>query len=229
MTSSRGDCTGESGAALSAAGAQLLLGQLQLDAGQPAQAVEWFRAAARGGDAMGFNMLGRAAERGWGCPPDPEFAARCYLKAADLGDVWALFNLADLYCRGHGVPQDDAAAYRLYAEAARRGHCKSLNMLGLFHESGRTVPADPEGAIELYRAAADGGDCWGGFNLGRMLAEEGRVAEASEAFARALDAGFPDFFRAVAEALGGHPDPRLRAVGAAAQARLDASPGRAGG
>ena len=30
-----------------------------------------------------------------------------------------------------------------------------------------------------YRKAAEGGDSWGQFNLGRLLAEEGQIAEAT--------------------------------------------------
>ncbi|WP_247888897.1 tetratricopeptide repeat protein [Azospirillum brasilense] len=117
---------------------QLALGQQCLDRGgaDRARAVEWFRIAARSGDARAVNMLGRCHEHGWGVPADPVLAAAHYRRAADLGDAWALFNLADLHCRGLGVPADDAEASRLYAAAARRGNVKALNMLGLFHESG---------------------------------------------------------------------------------------------
>lgn len=202
-----------------AAETHLLLGQLALDRGEPDAALPWFEAAAREGSAVGFNMLGRAAERGWGRAPDPAAAARYYRHAAERGDVWALFNLADLHCRGHGVPRDDGAAYALYLEAARRGHLKSLNMLGLFHEAGRACPPDRTGARELFAAAARGGDCWGCFNLGRLLVEDGAVAAAIPWFERGLAAGFPDFFRAVADALTHHPDARLAAVAASARRR----------
>ncbi len=191
---------------------QLALGQICLDRGGAAQAAEWFRIAARSGDARAINMLGRCFERGWGVPADPGQAAACYRKAADRGDAWALFNLADLHCRGEGVPADDQAAYRLYAAAARRGHAKALNMLGLFHECGRAVPVDGGAARAFFQAAAEGGDCWGRFNHARMLTLDGRLEEALPWFRRALDAGFPDFYRCMADALAGHPDPRLLAL-----------------
>lgn len=189
-----------------------MLGQIALDRGEASQALEWFRSAARSGDAAAFNMLGRCHERGWGTEPDSSAAARYYLKAADLGDVWAMFNLADLHCRGDGVARDDEAAHALYLAAARRGHVKSLNMLGLFHEAGRSVPPDRAAALAFFRAAAEGGDCWGRFNLARLLLADGFMAEALGWFERALDSGFPDFHRAMGEALADEADARLLAL-----------------
>ncbi|MFG1375102.1 tetratricopeptide repeat protein [Xanthobacter oligotrophicus] len=193
---------------------QLVLGQMHLDRREPTAALEWFRSAARGGDARAFNMLGRCHERGWGVRPSPATAARYYRKAADRGDVWALFNLADLHCRGEGVPQDDATAYALYAAAARRGHVKSLNMLGLFHECGRAVPADVGEAADFFRAAAEGGDCWGCFNHARTLIANGEIEAALIWFERAFHTGFSQFYRAMGEALAGLGDPRLSTIAA---------------
>ncbi|WP_236025197.1 tetratricopeptide repeat protein [Arenibaculum pallidiluteum] len=220
---------GQDGATPDIIDVQLALGQLCLDRGGPeqARALEWFRIAARSGDARAINMIGRCYERGWGVAPDPRTASAYYLKAADLGDVWALFNLGDLYCRGEGVPADDEAAYRLYAAAARRGHVKALNMLGLFHECGRAVPPDPAAALAFFKAAAEGGDCWGCFNYGRTLAldttRDGALDEAVAWFRRGLDSGFPDFYRSMAAALAEHPDPRLQDLArqAAALARRE--------
>ncbi len=199
---------------------QLALGQLCLDRGgsEQAQAVEWFRSAARSGDARAINMLGRCYERGWGVAANPREAAAYYLKAADRGDVWALFNLGDLYCRGEGVPADNEAAYRLYAAAARKGHVKALNMLGLFHECGRAVPVDGAAARAFFKAAAEGGDCWGQFNHARMLILDGALDQAVPWLRQTLETGFPDFFHSMAAALAEHPDPRLQALARQASA-----------
>lgn len=204
---------------------QLVLGQMHLDRKEPAAALEWFRSAARSGDARAFNMLGRCHEKGWGVRASPATAARYYRKAADRGDTWALFNLADLYYRGEGVLQDDASAYMLYAAAARRGHVKSLNMLGLFHESGRAVPADAGQAGDFYRAAAEGGDCWGCFNHARTLIANDEIETALTWFERAFHTGFSQFYRAMGEALAGLGDPRLAAIAARSLALAEQTAG----
>lgn len=216
------------GAGLTLPEVHLALGQIALDRGKGAAALDWFRAAARAGDARGFNMIGRCHERGWGVPPDAAAAARHYRRAAMLGDTWALFNLADLHCRGLGVAQDDAAAFALYLAAARRGHVKSLNMLGLFLECGRAVPADAARAADCFRAAGDGGDCWGAFNCARLLLAEKKIEAALPWFERALATGFADFHGAMADALEAQADDRLVALARRAAALAQAGRGRRG-
>ena len=201
---------------------QLALGQTALDRGEAAAALEWFRAAARGGDARALNMVGRCLEHGWGVAASPAQAADWYRRAAAMGDAWAMFNLGDLHMRGVGVPRDDAAAFDLYAESARRGNAKALNMLGLFQEDGRFAAPDPAAARALYQAAAEGGDCWGAFNLGRLLVDAGDTTAALPWFARAIAVGFPDFWRTLGAALAGHADPRLAALGRQALERAEA-------
>lgn len=189
--------------------AQLALGQLSLDRGEPVAAMEWFRTAARGGDAAAYNMLGRCFERGWGTEPNPSLAATYYTHAMDKGDVWAMFNLADLHARGAGVARDDARALELYIAAAQRGHVKSLNMIGLFHEEGRGVAVSLENAGAFYRAGAEGGDCWAQYNHARLLLENGLVDDALVWLTRTLSSGFPDFWKQIGPALQEHPDPRI--------------------
>ncbi|MBE9603594.1 sel1 repeat family protein [Acetobacteraceae bacterium H6797] len=200
--------------------ALMALGQVHLDNGRPKEAYECFRDAARGGRPAALNMLGRCHERGWGVRRDPALARQCFTRAADLGDAWAMFNLADLLARGEGGPKDAEGAYRLYAEAARRGNGKALNMLGLFHEEGEVVPPDRMAAMAFYEAAAEAGDCWGAFNLARLMIDAGRTEAALSWLDRALETGFADFFRMMAEMLETHPDPRILARGRAARARL---------
>ncbi|NUB13067.1 sel1 repeat family protein, partial [Azospirillum brasilense] len=62
------------------------------------------------------------------------------------------------------------------------------------------------------QAAAGGGDGWGRCNPARLRLQDGRTEEALAWFARALETGFPDFYRGMAAALADQPDPRLRAL-----------------
>lgn len=197
---------------------QLALGQLCLNDGpaQWPQAVEWFRSAARGGDARALTMLGRCHEMGWGVPIDTALAAAYYRKAADGGDGWALFNLADLHLEGRGVARSPEQAFTLYLAAARAGIVKAFNMLGMLHEDGRGCAVDRAAARACFEKAAHGGDCWGQFNHARMLALSGDRAGALQWFKAALDGGFSDFFRHMAAALAHTPDPDLRALAALA-------------
>lgn len=191
---------------------QLALGQLCLDREEYGAAVDHFTAVARAGDARGYTMLGRIHERGWGIAPDTARAAAFYHRAAGMGDVWAKFNLADLLCRGDGVERDDAAAFALYHEAAAGGHLKSLNMLGLFLEDGRAVDRDLAKARDLFRAGAEGGDCWACLNHARFLLTEDRVEDAAAFLLKAIETGFPDVYRQLADLFMDHPDPRVARI-----------------
>ncbi|GGF54623.1 hypothetical protein GCM10007301_12670 [Azorhizobium oxalatiphilum] len=200
--------------------AQLALGQVALERGDHAAALDWFGIAARNGDARGYNMLGRCHERGWGVPVDAVKAVAYFRHAADLGDDWGLFNLADALARGAGCARDDAAAYDLYVQAARKGQVRALNMLGLFHEEGRAVALDLATARQFFRAGAEGGDPWAQFNLARSLMAEGNKTEGVAWLERSLVDGFPVYWQSLWESLLGAADPALRALAEGARARL---------
>ncbi|GAB3447781.1 tetratricopeptide repeat protein [Insolitispirillum peregrinum] len=199
-------------AATSTTDGLLVLGQLALDQQDGAQALDWFRSAARSGDGRALNMVGRCHHRGWGTVANPTQAAVYFRAAAERGDAWGMFNLADLLYRGEGVAQDDAQACHWYCEAARLGHAKALNMLGLLYEEGRGVPPSLPDAAACFQAAAEGGDCWGCFNIARLQLQAGNKGRAIRWFKEALSYGFPDFFRAMASALRAEQDGCLRAL-----------------
>ena len=66
--------------------------------------------------------LGWNYERGdLGLKPSHKKAARLYQRAADLGDVMAMFNLGFTYEHGRGVKLDKKKAAKYYRMAADRG------------------------------------------------------------------------------------------------------------
>lgn len=192
--------------------AQVLLGQIRLDAGDGEQALAWFKVAASTGHAHAINMVGRCYERGWGTPPDPAEAVKHYRSAAEKGLDWAQFNLANLLLYGLGVARDRSGAYNLYRRAAAQGHAKALNMLGRFYEEGWDRRRDLALAASCYASAAEAGDFRAQFNIGVLLAEQGRREEAVAWFERALAAGSPDFRAQASSILEANPDPALRAL-----------------
>ncbi|MDB5382747.1 MAG: sel1 repeat family protein [Rhodospirillales bacterium] len=75
------------GAHLGHKDAMVMHGQALLDAGDPGGALAWFRIAAKAGDAMGLNMLGRCHEMGWGVVADAAEALGWYRRAAEAGSI----------------------------------------------------------------------------------------------------------------------------------------------
>ncbi|WP_218059672.1 tetratricopeptide repeat protein [Thioclava sp. SK-1] len=197
---------------------ELALGQICVDQGDAAGAYDAFAAAARAGDPRGYNMLGRYFQCGWGGSIDGVRAAQYFRKAAELGDVWALFNLADLHLQGLGVSQNPQKALGLYRRAAEHGLAKAQNMLGIFYETGQHVSQDLDRACDLFDAAAKGGDCWGFFNLGRLFLAEAQHEAAQGAFRASLAVGYPGYWHVLADRLAGHDDPALVRIGDTARA-----------
>ncbi|MBR0650969.1 sel1 repeat family protein [Roseomonas terrae] len=215
----------EAAAMLGQARAQVLWGQYLLDAlggvaRDQAAAAEWFRSAARAGDAAGMNMLGRCYENGWGIAADYAEAVRWFRGAAEAGFDWGQYNLANMYLRGDGIAEDRAEALRWYHAAAAQGHAKSINMVARFYEEGWVVARDPARAALLYAASAERGDFRGQFNLGVLLADRGEMDEATRWFREAARTAHDDFRRGMVERLAARPEPALRQVAAEIAAGL---------
>jgi len=88
-----------------------------------AQAAEWYRVAADGGEARAYKPLGELYEKGEGTKKDQAEAVKWFRKAAEYfrNDAYsndgsrdtylARWNLGSLYQSGLGVPQDFVQAY----------------------------------------------------------------------------------------------------------------------
>ena len=207
---------------------QVAYGRLLLQgrgvAAEPAQALDWFRKASAQGCAEARNMVGRCLENGWGCAPDLAEAAAWYDRAARAGQAWAQYNLGHLYLNGQGVTRDAARAFGLYRRAAEQGHGRAMNLVARCYEQGWGVGVDPAAARDWYEASAEGGYFRGQYNFGLILAEEGRLDEATTWLERAL-AGAPEPSRSVmAEALAARPEPELAAIGIDASAPTNTVP-----
>lgn len=138
----------------------------------------------RRADALGFAeatfILGENTSFGRGVPRDDERAARLYRRAAQGGSPGAMFSLGVCLERGKGLPADRAEAVRWYRKAAERGYLKAMTNLANALRAGRGGPPDVAEAEHWLRRAKDLGDELAAFNLGKLLAETGRYAEARE-------------------------------------------------
>jgi len=90
-------------------------------AGDPAQALSWYRAAAEAGLAEAANNIGLLYERGEGVARDPVAAARWYRVATDQGLAIAQNNLGQLLQYGQGLERNPVSATVFYKQAAYGG------------------------------------------------------------------------------------------------------------
>jgi len=195
--------------------AQVLYGQMLLDGKylerNPAAALHWFERAARGGNLMAVNMVGRCLDQGWGVAPSQSLAERWFRKAAERGLDWGMYNLGTLLTLGqNGVRQDKHEAFYWFEKAAALGHVKSINILGGFYEDGWVVKRDRVIARDHYHRAAVGGDFRGQFNYARCLIEEGDLVGAIYWLRLAPATATPAFLDKMRLYLSEHPLPEMR-------------------
>jgi TPR repeat protein len=122
-------------------------------------------------------------------PADPRNpfagAAGWYQKAADLGNVSAMYNLAGKY-------QDagnDARAVEWYRKAAQVGHADAMNRLAFRYEQGKGADRNPEEAMKWYHQAAEAGNKHAMHNLALVCAEKGNHRDALQWFTKAAALG----------------------------------------
>ena len=151
--------------------AMLFLGKLYSNGtGVPRDATEaltWYRTAALAGSSNGMLFYGDALAGG--APiKDVVEAERWIRKAADAGNVAAVYRLGRMYRDGEGRPRDPLEALNLFKQAAEANYTPAMVAVGLMLEGGTGIEADHLQAVRWYRRAADSGDADGMAALGTM-------------------------------------------------------------
>lgn len=139
-------------------------------------AFDWFSRAASQGDADALWQLAMMKYGGIGTSKDLPSAMQHHRKAAELGQVEAMYNLGIAYADGNAVPQDYASALRwlnkTMAHEDRYGsnpvRSQAQNALGTLYENGNGVGTDLLVAYALYSLAAAAGDLKAKENLTRV-------------------------------------------------------------
>ncbi|HID69515.1 MAG TPA: sel1 repeat family protein [Desulfobacterales bacterium] len=113
--------------------------------------------------AVAAESLSSTAQKfyyGIGAPKNIQKAFTLYLKAAQRGDVNAMFIVGGLYMQGQGTSVNQAEAFKWLYKAALNGRSskESQRILAHFFISGKNVPQNYSEALHWYEAAAENGD-----------------------------------------------------------------------
>ena len=120
------------------------------------EAARWYRKAAdSSGHCGALNRLGYFYMKGKGLRASDVEAAKCYIRAANLNDVTAMYTTGFLYSKGKGVAKSDTQAAKYYAMAADRGNAEAQHNLGVLFDEGRGVEQSYTEAAKWYSAAAE--------------------------------------------------------------------------
>ena len=99
---------------------------------------------------------------------DPQKAFELFKKAAELGNVEAMFATGIRYYRGEGTEQDTTQSFAWCKKAAENGQVNAMNWVGEFYRDGEGVVQNIQNAVEWLKKSSDGGNNWASLNLARM-------------------------------------------------------------
>ena len=158
-------------------------------------AFDYFKSAAREGDANGLYNLGTCHARGFGTPQDDQSAFNCFRAAADKGHPEALNNIGWFFREGRVVEKDLAMAARWFKKSAECENPYGQFNYGLALQRGEGVEKDARKAAELFRVAGDNGcieaiDAYG-VALWRGEGVKENHRKAFQQFMRAASLGYP--------------------------------------
>jgi len=145
-----------------------------------AEALRWWKEAARRGYPVSMNNIGLLYAHGDGVPQDYKEALKWWQMAAERNSAWAMNSIGDLYENGLGVAQSYSEAFDWYRRAADAGDGLAMYNLGNLYEQGRGAEQSFKAAYDWYNRSADKGIACAMHNLGRMFAE-GRGFPADKA------------------------------------------------
>lgn len=163
------------------AGAILNRGIASYKAGHYEDAIKDLFTADKQGHMKAARYIGLCYENGYGVKKDVKKAAEWFQKAADRGDITAMYDLGRLYETGTGVKQDYTKAKELYEKAAARtDHVGAPAMLALGHlyEEGLGTTRDLDMARSWYEKAEAAGDGQAPAVLARLAQEDAKEAAA---------------------------------------------------
>ena len=137
----------------------------------PAEALDWYKKAARQGSVDAATNIALMYADGRGVSKDPAQAVSWFRQAAEGGDAAAQYNLALIYERGDAIPQDKKESIRWLTAAADQNVLPAILDLAriYMHPSDSSAP-DIDRAIRYYEKAADLGSGIADAILGTIFA-----------------------------------------------------------
>lgn len=163
----------------------------------PAEALDWYKKAARQGSVDAATNIALMYADGRGVAKDPVQAVSWFRQAAEGGDAAAQYNLALIYERDDAIPQDKKESIHWLTAAADQNVVPAILDLAriYMHPSDSTAP-DIDRAVHYYEKAADLGSGIADAILGTIFAD-GRQGkpdydQSVKWYRKAAEQGQPD-------------------------------------
>ena len=124
--------------------------------------------------------------------------ARVYLKAAQKGDVQAMYKLGMAYLHGNGTEKSINKAILWLSRAADNENAEALLELGNMYYLGTDITRDRPKALEYYVKASEAGNSLATYNVGRIHQEDAGV-QAVRWYQEAAKQGLPKAMNQLAQ------------------------------
>ena len=135
----------------------------------PAQALHYFKKAAKQGDADALAHLGHMYANGLGVEQNNETALEYFQEAALQGHANALYGMGYLHLSGYGVTKSYAEAMKYFRKAADQGHAEAQFHLGVMFLNGwGSKTSDPSRAMYFFQMASQAGHTLATYNMAVM-------------------------------------------------------------
>lgn len=102
----------------------------------------------------------------WSSETNAREAFAWFLKAAEQGNLEAIYEVGLCYMDGRGVKEDELKAVEWFTKAANKGYIPAQSHLGYCFEKGLGVDKDLSKAIVWYKKAAEQGSSGDQYSLG---------------------------------------------------------------
>lgn len=163
----------------------------------PAEALDWYKKAARQGSVDAATNIALMYADGRGVPRDPAQALSWFRQAAEGGDSAAQYNLALIYERGDAIPPDKKESIRWRTAAADQNVLPAiLDLARIYMHPPDSTPPDINRAIHYYEKAADLGSGIADAILGTIFANgmQGKpdYDQSVKWYRKAAEQGQPD-------------------------------------
>lgn len=146
------------------------------------EASGWIRRAAEAGNGRAQLMMAMDAM----ARDEREEAAQWFCRAAENGDDDVLSLLGVMYGKGEAAVAGESEKLTEVRRYAQRGEPEAQLMLGLMYQEGWGTSRDTAAAERWFSAAKEKGYLDVLVPMGLLYAETGRLAEAEEAFGKAV-------------------------------------------
>lgn len=152
-------------------------------------AFEWFKHAAKKGNADAYYWLGNEYFVGQVVQHNLKQTFLNYKTAAELGHGDALNNYADMYLRGEYVEKDEEKALAIFKQAAAKGVPEAMYTLGYMYENNVGTTIDPDISRQWFVESARHGDDFAANKLGHEAIELGKGTDALRWYQMAAERG----------------------------------------